>query len=301
VRGRGVKRTSLALACALVIALLSSLSASGHPGHGKHVIQVRPGPNAITKALRKADAGDKLRIHRGRYRESIEVTKPVEIVGAGGGRRPVIDGQCKTEITVGVAASGVALEHLKVIGATDLAGAGRAVDFRAANGRMEDLRLRDTCDAEYGINVVESGAVSVLGSRARGFSDAGIYVGQITDTGGGTLLVSGNEARNNNKGIIVEASVGGDIAVVGNDVHNNDLPGLGEQTGIFVNRSQGVLIANNSVRSNGSLGIHLTVDASGNVLNDNQVTGNPTDLRDEGAGNCGSGNTFSTGGSLPAC
>jgi parallel beta-helix repeat protein len=301
VRGRSVKRTSLALACTVVVALLGSLSASGHPGHGKHVIQVRPGHNAITKALRKADAGDKLRIHRGRYREAIEVTKPVEIVGAGNGRRPVIDAQCDSDVTVNVRVAGVALEHLKVTGATDIIGAGREVDLTGvASGTLEDLRLRNTCSAQYGINVYQSGPISITGNRATGYTDGGIYVGGVTDTLGATLLVQGNEAYDNNKGIIIETSVGGDIQVVGNNTHDNDRAGFGEMTGIFIHESGGVLIAGNSVTANGSVGIYLA-DANDNVLNDNRVTDNPTDLMDAGAGNCGSGNTFSTGGSLPAC
>jgi parallel beta-helix repeat protein len=296
------RRVALSLAATLALILLGSLTASGHPGHGKHVIQVRPGQGAITRALAKADAGDKLRIHSGRYRESPIVTKPVTIVGTGKGRRPVIDGRCKTSVTVAVSAPGVVLDHLKVIGATDLTGAGREVDFTGvATGTMEDLRLRDTCDAEYGINLFQTGPVSVTGSRAAGFSDAGIYVGDVADTLGGTLVVRGNESFANNKGIIVEFSSGGDILVEANDVHDNTLPAVGEQVGIFIHRSDGVRMVGNSVTGNGAIGVQLTPDADGNMLDGNTITGNPADVRDEGTGNCGTANTFVTGDPLPPC
>jgi parallel beta-helix repeat protein len=295
-----ILRSALGLAAAVALGLTIPLGASGHPGHGKGgATDVDPGPDAITKALARADGGDVLHIHRGHYREAITITEPVKLIGPRKGRRPVIDAQCASATTIGVGASGVVLKRLKVVGAT----AFTEVDFRdVASGRAEDLVLRNTCDAEYGINVVTSAQVSVLDNRATGFTDAGIYVGDITDTAGGTLVVRGNRTSGNNKGIIVELSAGGSIRVEGNDVRDNALPGpFGEPVGIFINQSDGVQLAGNSVLNNGSVGIHLTPDADANVLNGNTVTGNPTDIRNEGSGNCGSGNVASTGDPLPPC
>jgi hypothetical protein len=45
----------------------------------------------------------------------------------------------------------------------------------------------------------------------------------------------------------------------------------------------------------------LTAGADANVFDGNVITGNPTDVVNEGSGNCGSGNTFATGGPLPPC
>jgi parallel beta-helix repeat protein len=297
-----MRRSAFALGVALAIALLGSPTALGHPGHGKKLIEVRPGPGAIAKALDRAEPGGKLRIHSGRYREVIEVTAPVTIVGARKGRRPVIDAQCNALFTVSVRSPGVVLRGLKVVGATDLGGAGTEVDIRGVtSGTVEDLVVRDTCDAEYGVNVFQTGAVSVLDTRATGFSDAGIYVGDITDTAGATLLVGGNEAFGNNKGAIVEFSTGASIRVEGNDLHDNAEPGTGVPTGLYVHDSAGVDIVRNQVRNNGGIGIHLTSLANANVLTDNEITGNPTDILDEGAGNCGSGNVFGSGGPVPPC
>ena len=47
-------------------------------------IEVRPGPNAIHKALRSAHSGDTLRIHDGTYRESVAINKRVTLRGVGG-------------------------------------------------------------------------------------------------------------------------------------------------------------------------------------------------------------------------
>ena len=58
------------------------------------------------------------------------------------------------------------------------------------SGRISDSLLRDTCDAEYGVNVFDSGRSTVVGNRTRGFSDAGFYVGGIRSTGSGVLRVA---------------------------------------------------------------------------------------------------------------
>jgi parallel beta-helix repeat protein len=169
------------------------------------------------------------------------------------------------------------------------------------DGRADDLRVRNTCEAEYGINVFATGALQVTDNRASGFADAGIYVGDITSTPNGTLLVADNRSFANNKGIIVEFSAGGDIAVFSNEVHDNNIPGIGEQVGLFVFDSEGVRIQSNRIRNNGQAGLVLTPNADNNSITDNEITGNPVDVRNEGLGNCGAGNTFATGGPLSPC
>jgi parallel beta-helix repeat protein len=291
------------LAAIVSLGLMVPLAASGQPGHAQgREIEVDPGRNAITKALARADAGDKLHIQGGHYREAITIAEPVKLVGSRNGRVPVIDAGCQTEIAVAVRSAGVTLKRLKVVGATDGAIPGIGVDFRdVPTGRGQDLTVRDTCDAEYGINLLNTGPVSVTGSRTTGFSDAGIYVGDITDTGGGTLLVRGNDAYGNNKGAIVEFSAGGSIRLEDNDLHDNSLLGTGEPTGLLVFDSDGVQITDNRIRKNGGLGLHLTSNADANVLTRNVIAGNATDVLNEGSGNCGSGNVFATGGPLPPC
>ena len=75
--------------------------------------------------------------------------------------------------------------------------------------------------------------MQITNNRATGFTDAGIYVGGISSTPNGTLFVGDNDTSGNNKGIIVEDSAGGDIALFSNEVHDNNIPGIGEQVGIF--------------------------------------------------------------------
>jgi parallel beta-helix repeat protein len=143
-------------------------------------------------------------------------------------------------------------------------------------------------------------------------------VGGITNTGGGTLLVEGNDLFGTNRGLIVEDSylVTARIRVAdnrfhGNDLpgtgtasrfHGNDLPGTGTASGIFVHSSHGVTFTGNNADGNaddnGVYGIHLDSASDGNRLFDNVFTGNPVPVLDQGDGNCGSGH--SPNRSLPA-
>ena len=99
------------------------------------------------------------------------------------------------------------------------------------------------------------------------------------------------------QGIIIENSgANGIIQVANNNSHHNTIPG-GETeaaTGIFINNSDDVRIRNNTVQNNGELGVDISAGSDDNRLIDNTITDNPTDLINEGAGNCGSGNTIGT-------
>lgn len=296
-RRRGALAAAAALAC-VVASFAASSAAPAGPGGLARVVVSKPSPRVIGEAIAAVAPGGTIRIQRGRYRESLLIEKPgVKLVAAGKGR-PTIDGRCEFPSAVTIHSGGVTLKGLKVQGGREFAN----VDFSGApSGRAHDLKLRNTCDAEYGINAFATGAVQITNNRATGFTDAGIYVGGISSTPNGTLLVGDNETVGNNKGVIVEDSAGGDIAVFSNEIHDNDIPGIGEEVGIFVNASDGVRIESNRIRANGGVGLELTPNSDNNQITDNEITDNPTDVRNEGLGNCGSGNTFATGGPLAPC
>jgi parallel beta-helix repeat protein len=294
-------------AAAAVTAVIPILAEAGGPSPvpPRHpAIDVHPSPSAITKALRRAEPGDLIRVHEGHYRESLLIDKRVRIVGAPGEPRPIIDGRCRTQHTIAVLSPGVLLRRLKVVGADEGFGPFPSeVNFGGVgSGRATKLFVRDTCDAEYGINVFQSGEIELANNRASGFSDAGIYVGAIDNTRNGQLYLRANVARANNKGIIVEDSAGGSIALRRNDVRGNRAPGEGTPTGIWIHDSDGVILNSNSVTGNGEYGLHLTAGSDSNVLYDNVIRRNPTNLLDEGSGNCGSGNRIGEAGNVfPAC
>jgi parallel beta-helix repeat protein len=287
------------LVSAAAIGAVALFAAIGHSAGAGKVIEVRPGQ--LRGALDRASNGDTLVIHPGRYRGSFTISKRLRLIGAPGEAKPVIDGRCNTNLTVAVRHDGVLLRHLEVIGADEGFGAFPSeVDFRGvASGRAADLLARDTCDAEYGINVFGSREVQLIGNRGHGFSDSAIYVGGITSTGAGKLRVVGNEVFGNNRGIIVEDSAGGRIRLIGNRTHGNASPGEGSEAGIFIRNSDGVLLRRNFALGNGSYGIHLDPDSDRNRLFDNTARRNPGgNFRNEGEGNCGAGNHPDV---FPAC
>ena len=299
---RAAAAAAVALACfggaVAAGAAAPAAPAARDEAHGAaRVVVERPSAGAIAKAIAAVAPGGKVRIHEGRYRESLLIEKPgVKLLAAGKGR-PVIDGRCEAASTIMIRSPGVTLKGLKVGG-----GGFANVDFSGVpSGRADDLRLRNTCDTEYGINVFDSGSLTITDNRASGFTDAGIYVGAIASTPSGPLLVGDNDVHGNNKGLIVEDSAGGEIVLFSNEVHDNAIAGVGEQVGIYVHASGGVRITTNRVRANGSVGLLLTEGSDGNLVVGNEITSNPTDVRNEGAANCGSGNTFVTGGPLAPC
>jgi parallel beta-helix repeat protein len=262
----------------------------------KRKIEVRPGPDAISRAIERADAGDVLRIHRGRYTETPAIDKRLKLVGVGK-RRPVIDGQCSTRSTVEARADGVRLRRLKVVG-----GLAIEVDFTAVSGgRANNLVVRDSCDAEYGINVYATGPIGIVDSVARGFHDAGFYVGEVTSTPGGRVRVRRSESTRNHRGVIVENSAGGEIVVAQNDIHDNRVPIAGSvPTGVYIHNSDGVRVEENEVARNG-IGLHMSADSDANVAAFNLFLDNGVDIRNQGSGNCGIDNVVATGDALPPC
>lgn len=305
---RGAGAAAAALACLIApLAFAGAATPSGladgaalaaqSPGPARVVVS-RPSPDAIAAAIAAVAPGGTVRIERGRYRESLLIEKPVKLVAKGKGR-PTIDGRCEFPSTVTIHSPGVTLKGLKILGGREFAN----VDFSGVpTGRAHDLRLRNTCgETEYGINAFATGSLSITENRASGFTDAGIYVGDVSSTPNGPLFVGDNETVGNNKGVIVEFSAGGEIVVFSNEIDENAVPGIGEQVGLFVNDSDGVRIASNRIRANGHAGLVLTPNADNNLITDNEITGNPVDVRNDGLGNCGSANTFATGGPLGAC
>ena len=285
-----------------LLALALAGAASAAPAQGA-TITVSPGPNAIQAAVDRADRGDRLLIRAGTYREDVTVDKRLRIIGEEG-KRPLINGRCRSDTTIDVTANGVKLRHLKMKGARSGPGFGYTVNVVGVSSViLQGLVLKESCDgsrAYYGVNVFDTGALEIRGSTAAGgYADAGIYVGGIGDLGSHRLLVRNNEVFGNNVGILIEDSVpAANISVFANRAHGNDAPGLTDrQAGILVRRSDGGRYVGNRVHRNGDYGIHLLDDfgnsSDENVLRRNRARRNGgRNFLDQGVGNCGSGNSF---------
>jgi len=286
----------IAVATALAAVLLATPASAG-----PRVIQVHPGPHAIQDALAAAQAGDTLNLHAGRYRQphGLRVDKSVVIRSALDGR-VTISGMCKVGTTISVAADNVRLRSLWVVGAASgFSFLPTEIDFTAVqSGEVTGSIVRDTCrssgrGAEYGVNVFNSGPVKVIGNETFGFEDSGIYVGLISDTGDGTLMVRNNISTGSVRGIIVEDSSAA-IAVVDNVFRHNLREGDFTNAGIFLHSSDGVRIRDNVVTNNGQDGIALDERSDRNRVIGNDVHQHTTDIRNDGTENCFTDNSFDT-------
>jgi parallel beta-helix repeat protein len=271
-------------------------------GAAPRTVQVHPGPQALQHALASAHAGDTLNVHAGTYRvpEGLVVAKPVVIKSAGDGV-VTVDGRCKVHYTIQATANNVRLRGLRVVGAAEGFGAYPAeIDFiGVTTGEVSGSVAVDTCKvvgagAEYGVSVFSSGPVKVLDNETSGFADSGIYIGAITDTGDGTLVVAGNDSFRNVRGIIVEDSFGGSISVTGNRIHHNQRSGGETNAGIYLTNSDRVRLSGNTVATDDEDGIVLDGASDHNRVVDNTISGHTADLRNDGSGNCFTGNTFAT-------
>jgi hypothetical protein len=266
-------------------------------------IDVFHAPGALGRAIDRARPGDVLRVHRGRYREVLAIDVPITVKAVGRGR-VIVDGRCQTGVVIDVRSNGVTLKGLTVQGA-DIAFSPLPSEVSfvgVGQGAAKKLVLRDTCDAEYGINVFGTGRMLVRNSVARGFSDAGLYVGGIED---GPVTVARNETFDSNRGIIVEDSLPGSVTVTGNDVHDNRAPGESPLPGgIAIIRTDGVAVVSNVVRSSLVYGISADADSSGNLIHSNDIAGSGSlDAFDDSGANCWNGTIAATRDPdpLPTC
>ena len=110
-----------------------------------------------------------------------------------------------------------------------------------------------------------------------------------------------SESLGNHRGVIVENSAGGEIVVEQSFIHDNRVPIEGSTpTGVFINNSDGVRVLENEIARNG-IGLDLSPNSDRNSAVFNQLLDNTVDIRNQGTGNCGIDNAFSTGDALPPC
>jgi parallel beta-helix repeat protein len=283
------RRITLAVASALMVLLAAPGRVGASPST---TIEVFPGPNAIANALQQAQPGDILNVHTGTYLEHVPVgVQDVTIQAAGDG--PVtVDGRCQGS-TFFVIVDGVTIDGLDIVG-----GSFFNVDFQyVSDGAVTNSRLKRTCPgAEYGVNLFATGPMLVKGITGTGFLDAAIYIGGITDTGAGSLVAEDNVLLGNDRGIIVEDSSGVSLVVRRNVSHDN------VTDGIYLHRSDGVVIRSNKTRDNGRAGIELDPGSDHNLVAGNRSGGQPYDLANGGgAGNCFLNNLYTTSFGTISC
>jgi parallel beta-helix repeat protein len=264
---------------------------------------VKPGTGTLQRAIDRADGGDTLRLRSGVYHGGVVIEKSLTIRGPQKGRRAVVNGRCREAFTILIPAGNVTLSHLAVTGAADaVAGQYGAAEINftsGGRGQAKHLKVRESCDGTlYGINVFDTGDVTVRDSVLSGYRDAAVYVGNIRDPKH-SVTIRRNVTKKNNRGVLVENSESPpDILVTGNTMPRNDDGTM--SAGVYLLNSDGVLIEANVVRGSGFAGVWLDGNSDSNVLRTNTALDSGTaDLQNDGGGNCGSDNTFGTQAGAP--
>jgi parallel beta-helix repeat protein len=282
---------SMTRTAAVVLALTLLLVAD--PAAARRVL-VEPGPGTpVQDAIDTAGPGDTLRLAAGTYPEAIVIDKPLRLEG----RNAVIDGGCAASTAVQIAADAVTVRKLTVRGGSfytiDATGCDRTVIDRVAV-------LPSCVGVEYGINVFQGTNMRIRNNTivdAAGFGDAAIYIGGTpadADLRVERNVISGPHDR----GIIVEDSLDSPGRPIGVRVRKNEISGSG--TGIWIFGSTGAEITSNEVYDSAAAGIELTLNASGNIINGNRLSGNDPDVLDAGTNNCWRHNQYTTG-TVPDC
>jgi len=277
-------------------------------------IVVPPGPGTpIQDAINSASAGDTIRLRYGTYNESVTIDRAIKVRGrpALGLNSVRIDAGCNTAAALTIAADGVRVRDVEVVGGTrytiDIEGRSRVVLRGVVTGEPAFFGCRASgYDVEYGINVFNSTNLRisrclVLGDSGGwtgpwGYTDAGIYIGGIPANG--NVRVSRNLVVGSNRGILVEDSaddVGGRVGVL---VKRNLSTSC--DTAIFLHNSDRIRlvsnVANDSRESPApAFGIHVDVDSNDNLIARNKSTGNVADVQDDNGFNCWRKNEFTTG------
>ncbi|TMA81438.1 MAG: hypothetical protein E6J77_17080 [Deltaproteobacteria bacterium] len=229
----------------------------------------------------------------GTYPEAIVIDRALRVI-PGGCCTWVIDARCTASTAVNILADDVTFSGLEVQGGTFY-----EVDLEHRD-RVKVLRsiMTETCGtAEYGIQAYASTNVTLLLNETSGFSDAGIYIGGIVQSG--NVRVWKNETSNSARGYIVEDSLPGPRGVF----LSGNLALQNTQSGIFLHNSDGARLLHNSVTGlpgTTATGIELDATSDGNVIAGNSIEENVTDVLDNGSGNCWRNNHFTTG-SVPPC
>ncbi len=273
------RRVAIGFAVTAMV-LAGAASAFAQPLRTQKVIEVYPGPNALAKALAKANPGDTLRIHTGTFDEADTVaTASLTIVAAGDG--PVtLDGGCAAADTLTIQAQDTTLDggtlgDLTIQGATDK----ELFLANASDSVVRALTIRNTCSSPFaGINVVGGHGIRIVGNLTLGDFD-GLYV-----SGAGTgspIVVAGNDVGSGEEGIEVSYVSGVVVKVIWNTVHGTGL------SGIRLVGTDGVIVRHNTVTGAEDVGIGLLDDVRNALIVRNVVLGNGTDL-DNGGGksNC---------------
>ncbi|MCU1449709.1 MAG: hypothetical protein JWP02_1879 [Acidimicrobiales bacterium] len=232
----GLGRRVKVMSAAVGVATVAALGVPGGAAYGA-VINVAPG-QSIQAAVNAASPGDTIKVASGTFRESIEVTKSLTILGAGQGATilqppttpPTLSAACQdpqhpSDLN-GFCVHGTFDQNMNVV--TPVANV-RVSGFTVKNFPLSGIFFigasSPQIDSNAVLNNADYGAAAFVSTNDR-FTDntankngeAGIYVG---DSPGANAVVNNNQANNNaNLGIFVRDASGASSASPGKVTNN---------------------------------------------------------------------------------
>ncbi len=203
---------------------------------------------SIQDGVNAVRSGGVVEVRGGVYRENVRVSKSLALVGIGG---PLVDALGR-DSGITVLADGVEVRGFRVVNSSD----GEAGIKLLSNGNT--IRENSVSGSYYGILLYGSSRNTLEGNVLTGNRGDGIL---LTSSSTGNLL-EGNTVSNNKNGIKLKTYS------TGNTVKNNNASFNSWSTGA------------------GGHGIYITSNSTGNLLYQNELTGNSHgDARDTAGGN----------------
>jgi parallel beta-helix repeat protein len=239
---------------------------------------------SIQQALDRAEPGDTIEVRPGVYREALLLDHDnITLRGlVENGQRAILEGDNKLRDALITSSHNFTIDGFQVQNYT----ANGLTVHGAQNVTFRNLVISNT--GLYGVYPVECKGVLVEKVRVSQIKDAAIYVGQSRD-----IVVRDNEAFGNVTGIEIENSVnsvvennylhenstgmlvfllpnnvskvGRDCKVIGNKIHDNNIPNFGDPNaivgqvpsggGLIIMAADNTEVARNEIRGNNSFGI----------------------------------------------
>ena len=242
--------------------------------------RVSPG-QSIQAAIDAASPGDTISVEAGTYYKPLNVNKAVTLTAADPDRRPVIEVEDRTAVTILASAE---LSYLVVKQKKSADGEGKWVsaDFRSGNAKMHHCDLSSHGGACATVH--KSAEPHIHHCSIHDGAQAGVYLFD-----GAKGLLEHNDIYNNTYAAVL-LKRGAQPVVRNNKIHN------GRDTGVFIcheskgtiqkneiydNGGSGVvvkaggspLIVDNHIHSNKQAGVFLC-DRGAGIVRDNEITGN---------------------------
>lgn len=270
---------------------------------GANAISVGSG-QSIQAAVNAASAGDRIEVESGSYRESLNITKPIVLVGNGS---PLLDsgaiGPAIILLADGIVVSGFDIRSTRQTGIRVLSN-NNVIRNNTIRGCLDGIRLdhsgrnsiveNDINNNTNGINLIYStrNAIdnnSIRDNNINEESDCGIFLAYSREN----AIRYNNLSDNGDCSISLRSSCNNTI--LGNNASNNDWYGISLEDGsdgnslaeniLCENKASGIYldssrknILNKNAASDNSNGISLDYDSNDNILAGNNVSKNQKGL-----------------------